>query len=1472
MSLSSTMMSFAKSLRLKDLQHWPDFASRFRSMVELGELEEAFSVPRQILCVEPDSQESSEPSKAQAEGYQNEDQKSGEIRKPRLAKLASVLANDDPDGISPHAVLKMSDAEWNAFYSSLSREKVAMRKKTYSLLQMTIDRRYNHLVASRRDPAHAWAKLRSAVEGSPQTRALLLLTRLYRQKLDDHKGDFNRYAACIESTYSELKALKKDPGEEAIVAALICGLPRGQFETVQELLLQKERLTLTEAINTVQSFVMRRNELRQSEPRQAKGGIVEVTPAYGLSGEENGRKYFGNSNRKSESGGFQKKPKSAGFGAKSGGRSSKIRCYRCQQLGHIARNCNNKPKEREGGDDDDKANKIGNFDTLWTLEEKMKATALSQYAVIDGGCTRHCFKDRRFFVKLEQDPGRGLILGDGKTRIKSEGKGDVKLKVQWGTMVLKDVAFVPKIGENFISRRKLKQDGYRAIDDDAMEVYRIYKNGKMLCATDPELSKSLYLLPCAPANSGRSGREEQDYCNAVDRCGSRACDRATRWHQTFCHMPMEKLRELAKCVKGLPMNDLKSSVGSTGKPSDACDACRITKARRFPFAKSKQGGTDERLHTIHADIKTVKTQSGRGHTCYVVLVDEATRYVTARPLRRKDIFEAYTEWAKAIELKLGKKIKRFHSDGGGEFISNALAEWHIERGVEMTASTPYSPQQNGMAERAIQAIHEGVRVVLKQSGMPVEFWDYALEYVTYTRNRTLNRGNSSTKTPFELMFGKKPDVRHMVPFGCIGYARRNIVNAGGFGDRGIRCRMFGYDNNHGTYRVLLQGDRSPKRVRNVIFYPTKFKFPPGNQTMRTREIFENDRKMSAGPASEPSIDAEDELEPPGVVGDGDHASREDVREAVVPDGDPENERKEDQPLTERKDDEILFPEQVNAEGEEEHEDSEEAFETRASGRSGKGVPPARFGIHYAMGELRDHDFLFSINCEPGNFSEANRDPEWRAAMATELKALEKNGTWKIVKRRKGMKVVGSKWVFKAKTDELGRVYKKKARFVARGFTQRGVSFDDKFSPTVRITTIRVMIAYSARTGNRMTSADINNAYLHGVLDEPVHMEIPPNYNTKFDPKSFVCEVKKGLYGLMPSGKAWNRKCDAGLKAIGFKRSQVDPCLYILRKPDGGEVLLALYVDDMVMSDNNKALRDEVVRALNSLYPLKDQGELNFVLGIRVQQRSDGISLSQEAYIESVLEKFGLQGEKACSLPISPTAKIDRDENGKPANEAEYRSIVGAVAYVMTCTRPDIAFAVSKLSRYLNSPTEAHMRAARDLLRYLKGTAGQSLFYPAICSEEMRGLTQYVDADFAGCMDTRRSTTGLLFLLNGGLICWKSKRQSVPALSTAEAEYIALAMGIHEGKWLLALTQEIGFFEITSIRVLEDNQACIRIAKNPVLTQRSKAIDIKYHYARHYVASGTFKIEYIDTKRQLADVLTKAVPIAALRRFREIIFK
>lgn len=477
--------------------------------------------------------------------------------------------------------------------------------------------------------------------------------------------------------------------------------------------------------------------------------------------------------------------------------------------------------------------------------------------------------------------------------------------------------------------------------------------------------------------------------------------------------------------------------------------------------------------------------------------------------------------------------------------------------------------------------------------------------------------------------------------------------------------------------------------------------------------------------------------------------------------------------------------------------------------------------------------------------------QWKEACEKEIEAHKDNSTYELVTLPEGRKPITCKWVFTIKDGGLH-----KARLVARGFSQlKGIDYNETFAPVVRYESIRIMLAVAALKGLQVHQMDVKTAFLNGELEEELYMTQPEGYVAKGN-EDKVLRLKKSLYGLKQAPLVWNDKINGVLAKLGFRRNQAEYCLYT-RKSEKSFVMVALYVDDLLIAGSTKEAIDIVKTELMNEFKMKDLGATKKFLGMNIEQTESGIKLSLRDYIQSLLSEFGMQDCHSEPTPAVVGQDLTSADTGsKDCDATRYRSIIGKLLFAANTVRADISYVVGVLSRYLKEPKEVHIRAAKRVLRYLKGTADVGLFYQS--NNQTTQLQGYCDADWANDKATRKSTTGFVFKYAGGAITWRSKKQPTVALSTAEAEYMALCEGAKEGLWLRQLFNEFGI-AIESVKMYDDNQSCIEIAKHPSSHHRTKHIDIRLNFIRDHIAKGRIQLEYLSTGVMVADIFTKAIP-------------
>ena len=441
--------------------------------------------------------------------------------------------------------------------------------------------------------------------------------------------------------------------------------------------------------------------------------------------------------------------------------------------------------------------------------------------------------------------------------------------------------------------------------------------------------------------------------------------------------------------------------------------------------------------------------------------------------------------------------------------------------------------------------------------------------------------------------------------------------------------------------------------------------------------------------------------------------------------------------------------------------------------------------------------------------------------------------------------------------------------MAKGYSQKmGVDYGETFSPTANLTSVRVLMQKAAQENLILHQMDVKTAYLNAPIDCEIYMEQPEGYEVKSSSQEkLVCKLERSLYGLKQSGRNWNKVLHEHLSKIHFVQNEADNCVYT-RETKHDKVIMVIWVDDLIIAASDENALKSVKEMLASRFQMKDLGKLKHFLGIDFVQSDNCVKMSQAKYVDKILERFQMEDCKPRSTPCEQ--KLNYSENADMMIDVrKYREAVGSLIYLTVCTRPDLSFIVSKLSQYFSEPTEEQWVTVKHVLRYLKGTVDKELCYKKC---EALGIQAYSDADWAADND-RRSTTGYCVSLSkdGTLVSWKTKKQPTVALSTCEAEYMALAATIQECFYLKQLLDGLDKHEYAIPMVYEDNQGTIALARNPVNRQRCKHIDIKYHFIRSTVNEGYVMLVYCPTEDMVADIMTKPVTKFKLVKFAEFIF-
>jgi len=815
----------------------------------------------------------------------------------------------------------------------------------------------------------------------------------------------------------------------------------------------------------------------------------------------------------------------------------------------------------------------------------------------------------------------------------------------------------------------------------------------------------------------------------------------------------------------------------------------------------------------------------------MVLVDDFSHFTMAFGLKAKsEACATIKEYVALVKARFSVNIAVFRSDNGREFVNAELMAFFKEQGIHCEFTVPYTPQQNGVAERMNRTIIEKASCMLSEAKLPKNLWIEAVMCSVFLINRSPTKALKKGQVPAEVWFKTKPDMSKIVVFGSIAYAKLP-KKEWKFGDRVKKCIMVGYADN--GYRLYC-----PEIGKIVVRWSVHF---DENASSSRNQYWGEDGWSEGERVSESAaIPRVESVQSPGI-------SVSDQSDVDLVEGDDVG-----QPLR-RSARNRQTPGYLQDYVLDESSDYE-ALECSAESN-----------------QLTDHTSVYSMYnesmsylCEsiPKDFTQigqCNDRAAWEVAIKEELEALHENETWIEVAKPANKKVLTCRWVMTVKQDENGDVNRHKARLVVRGCEQKqGFDFVETYAPVAQMNTIRTVLSVANHKKMHIHQLDVKNAFLNSELKEEIFMQPPEGLKVQ---EGNVLKLKKALYGLKQSPREWNCKFDCFVKTLGFCQCPSDDCLYVLRK--GVNVLyLLLYVDDFLLVCDSLSWLEELKMKLTEKFRMRDLGEAKYFLGIKIDRTENSMFLSQRSYTEMVLTRFGMSECVSVNTPLE--LKPDFNVSGPCiVGVKPYREVIGSLMYLSLTTRPDISVAVNHYSQFQNNASEIQWKGLKRILRYLKGTLDFGLCYKGT---EVCPIKCFVDADYANGPD-RKSITGFLIEVFGDNVSWVTRKQSTISLSTTEAEFIALAMSVSVLLWFKQLLLDLGIDTKARIPIMEDNQSCIKYLENWT-QKRMKHVDVKHKYVRELYLKGIIILVYVPTQDQKADVLTKSLSFMPFSKHRE----
>ena len=1051
---------------------------------------------------------------------------------------------------------------------------------------------------------------------------------------------------------------------------------------------------------------------------------------------------------------------------------------------------------------------------LFHVNTIQNSVANTQDWIVDSGASNHMTCNKEWLKNYRAIKPIRIETAENERFIEAVGCGDVVLFLKNRSGVQKvtvaNVYFVPNLGKNLLSIGKISEKGVIVQFSKQICIFKTQSHQEIGFAL---LQKGLYILQTA----------QQQILHAVNN--ATAADSKELWHFRLGHLNYNDMKQL----------DLPVAIPDNVKTIESCEDCAKCKLIRAPFASGSSYRAKEPLEIVHSDVcGPMKTPSHSGKLYFLTFIDDFSRMVFVYLLKYKsEAFTAFQEFRQMAEKQSGKQLKVLRTDNGGEFLSLAFQQHCKDSGIKRQLTVPYTPQQNGVAERMNRTLVETARTMLSYADLQHKFWAEAVKTAVYLRNLAPTSSNQG-KSPLELWQNHPiSSINHLRVFGCNAFAKENKQKGSKFDEKGIACVFIGYCEQNKAYRLLDVGANKVIVSRNVVFMENMFTFG--------RNQPKNEVKIELG---------EEETSAEGAEGQDEHQGPD---QDAARDPEIQLDDQEAEPVVD-----------INPQTE------AEALQPNGSRKSSRTRQKPKEWWIASVNSAQIHQETI-----PKTYQEAIQSPNaqhWKEAMDAEMEALQKNHTWDLCSLPYDRKAIGCRWVFVIKYKATGEIDRYKARLVAKGYSQQpGVDFEETFAPVAKLQSIRVVLALAVQENFEIHQMDVKTAFLNGDLDEEIYMVQPPGYVSMF--KKEVCRLNKSLYGLKQSPRCWNIKIHEFLIEEQFKQNPLEHCIYMFQCSEY-ILIVVVYVDDLLITGNSITRVEQFKIKLSQRFEMSDLGELSYFLGMEFKRDRETrrMHITQQKYTLEMLEKYNMVDSKPLSTPQDMSVKLSKTMSPATAEEIEemssvpYRNAVGSLIYLMVATRPDIATAVGECSRFMESPGRQHWTAVKRIFKYLKGTWNYGLVYEA---NDEKAIVGYSDADWAGCIDDRKSVSGYVFQMCKGSVTWCCKKQATVALSTTEAEYMALAACFQEALWLKQLLEHLPVSQ-REICIKEDNQSTIAIAKNPVQHSRTKHIDIKYHFIRDEVRKKQFQFEYCASENMVADVLTKPLGRERFMKLRELL--
>ncbi|UYV70680.1 K02A2.6-like, partial [Cordylochernes scorpioides] len=885
-----------------------------------------------------------------------------------------------------------------------------------------------------------WDTLKNIYERKTLSGKIYLLRKLYSLKLEEDK-DMQQHITTMMELVDKLRTIGETLKDSHITAILLCSLPKSYSNLITMLESRPDdELTLE----------FTKNKLLDEHTRRVESSKDESTGSKAL------KSLHGASSQRRE-----KEKKFCSFCHKPN--HSKEECWHYQK-----RNNSNKEYKYENfrrGNVPKYTNQSSvtqeqSTNQRTTKGPDPKALNCTQREAsvhnwfIDSGATSHMAYDESFFTELNREQTQNVVVANGnKLQVKGIGQGEIKVITPQGktdTLLLTKVLYIPELTDNLLSVSAATSNGCKVTfnrdwctieRDNTALANGILDNGMYRLHLDDNPQTRTF-----KANVAKQNHRKNKNCLML-------------WHDRLGHRNIESIKKIRNenLARGLSLNNCSHSTD--------CVQCIQGKLTETPFPKKTEYRATETLQLVHSDVcGPLPTNSLSGKRYFITFTDDYSRYTKIYLLKGKDeVYEKIKDYVISAHTEFGKNIQTIRTDNGREYVNRQVEDFLNQSGIKHQLTVPYSPAQNGVAERKNRSLMEMTRCMLFDSGLPQSLWAEAVTTANYLHNRIPSK--ATDKTPFELWTNRKPSLKHLKRFGCKAFAYIPKIKRNKLDSKVIEGIFLGYDDRSKGYRILHDTDNITIS-RSVKFIEKENGFHHASAKTTSPQVLSTDLTSSN------HIGNAEESQEPGTQ--------------------PEN-------LEDSETEDYLQPGTSTG---------TQVVTQRRSTRPTKGIPPIRNDYMLYKTEAQDIP-------TPTSYSEVLQLPKierekWLQAMNEELNSLEKNHVWELTPLPKDKKIIGCKWTYKQKLNSKGEIERYKARLVAKGFNQKfGRDYEETFAPIVKHSTIRAFLAASVYKGMQVIHLDVKTAFLHGDLDKELYMELPEGLHTKQTNK--VCKLKKAIY-------------------------------------------------------------------------------------------------------------------------------------------------------------------------------------------------------------------------------------------------------------------------------------------------------------------------------------------------------------------------